>query len=148
MSFETACEVGTPSEQTKKQKRYVDLIVEANEERFAIELKVPRAGRVPETMYDFYADVSFVEALVRSGTADRGACVLVTDDKDFWSGRKIDGIYAPLRDDDRTLHGKYEKPTGAKDLSVVVEGEYDLQWEHLGNSVLLPKARFVLADVS
>lgn len=92
VQFEKVCKVATHGSQTKQQKRNLDLLIGEASNALSIELKVPLAGRVPETMYDFIADIAFVEAIINSGIATRGICLMVTDDPLFWSG-KAQGIY-------------------------------------------------------
>ena len=81
--FEVSCAVPSHARQTKRQKRNIDLLVTDGTIHLVIELKVPLSGRVPETMYDFFADVAFVEAVVGSGMADEGLCILLTSDQHF-----------------------------------------------------------------
>ena len=146
--FEVSCAVKSHSEQKRKQKRDIDLFVtdKTTSRHLAIELKVPLAGRVPETMYDFYTDVAFLEAVLRAGEADQGLCILLTYEKGFWLGRKLDGVYSYLRRP-HPLHGKIQKPTGNSDETVFVEGKYPLSWSDLGNPNLLSGGRFVVVDV-
>ena len=146
--FEVSCVVPSHARQTKRQKRNIDLLVTDGTMHLAIELKVPLSGRVPETMYDFFADVAFVEAVVGSGIADKGLCVLLTSDQHFWSGREIDGIYGPLRVQGCPLQGEYEKPTGERNTTVFVSREYYLSWSNLGNRHLLSNTgKFVVVAV-
>ena len=145
--FEITCNVGVHPRQTKKQKRDLDLIVSDGCTSLAIELKVPLAGRVPETMFDFYADVAFVEAVVKAELADDGFCILMTNDPLFWSGKNNEDIYRPLRVRDEQLHGVFNKPTGRCDQSVFVEGVYHPEWRALVNRLLLPDAKYVLLEI-
>lgn len=146
--FEVSCKVEPLSQShTKPQKRDIDLLVEAEGESLAIELKVPMAGRVPETMFDFYTDVAFIEAVVHKGIASRGACLIVTSDPGFWSGTQSQGIYEPMRVPDAVLHGLVGKPTGKRDTAVFVSGQYRPVWRDLGNRTLLTSGRYVLLDV-
>lgn len=146
--FEVSCAVPSHVRQTKRQKRDIDLLVTDGTMHLAIELKVPLSGRVPETMYDFFADVAFVEAVVDSGIADKGLCILLTSDHHFWSGRETDGIYGPLRVQGCPLQGEYEKPTGERNTTVFVSREYYLSWSNLGNRHLLSDTgKFVVVEV-
>ena len=146
--FEVSCAVPSHARQTKRQKRNIDLLVTDGTIHLVIELKVPLSGRVPETMYDFFADVAFVEAVVGSGMADEGLCILLTSDQHFWSGRETDGIYGPLRVQGCPLQGEYEKPTGERNTTVFVSQEYYLSWSNLGNRHLLSDTgKFVVVEV-
>ena len=65
-----------------------------------IELKFPRNGQIPETMYSFCKDISFLEQLVNAGF-DLGYFVALADDKNFYSGNKVDGIYGLFRNEQK-----------------------------------------------
>jgi hypothetical protein len=73
-------------ESSRRPKRELDVWVSDGTTRTAIELKVPLQGRVPETMYDFCADLEFVESIVRAREADCGYCLLVSNNRQFWEG--------------------------------------------------------------
>ena len=152
--FEVPCDVCKHQEQKKKQKRNIDLLVidQRKNERYAIELKVPFSGRVPETMYDFCADIAFIEAVTnkKKDCIGRGICILVTSDKLYWSGGKESGIYAPFRKNEYPLSGKIKKPTGLKkaDEWVYINGSYLLSWVGIGNRRLLPDGgKFLIVEV-
>ena len=144
--FEASCALPHDRRQTKRQKRDIDLIVSDGESRLAIELKVPLAGRVPETLFDFCADIAFMEKVVAHGYAERGLCIMVTSDSQYWSGRLADGIYEPFRTGG-VLHGTIIKPTGRRDTTVHIDGRYKLSWTDLGNRKLLPSGKFLIAEV-
>lgn len=147
--FEKVCsQLPSRPEQTKRQKRDLDLLVSRGAETLAIELKAPFSGRVPETMYDFYSDIAFIEALVQEGVADLGACLIITNDSAYWRGRELGGIYGPLRVPGSSLHGVIRKPTGRnKDETIMVCGEYYPVWQNIGNQEMLPGGRYVLLEV-
>jgi hypothetical protein len=135
---------------TRKPKQNLDLLVFDQGSAIGIELKVPLAGRVPETMYDFCADVEFVEGLTRLKFIDRGLCVLVTNNRQFWQSKPPTcDIYGFFRNADALLTGCITKPTGAKDSAVVVGGQYRLGtlWRDLGNHHLMERGRYLLVDV-
>ena len=146
--FEAIQNVPANARSTKKQKSNLDIMVEKNGEFVAIELKVPLAGRVPETMYDYCADISFIEAIVESGQAQTGYSVMMTNDTGYWSGNLTTGIYAPFRQSEFTLHGEIEKPTGAQKTKLFLGGEYNLHWKSVGNTNLMRGARFLSAEYS
>jgi hypothetical protein len=91
-----------------------------------IELKFPRNGQVPETMFSFCKDISFLEQLVNAGF-DSGYFVALADDKNFYSGNKVDGIYGLFRDE-QVITGAIVKPTGDKDTSVTINNTYIAKW--------------------
>lgn len=144
--FEQRCSVGQHVQHTKKQKRDIDLIISDGTDKVAIELKVPLAGRVPETMYDFYGDVAFLEAVVESGIATSALGILLTNDSHFWDGREVSGIYAPLRSN-KPLQGIYPKPTGGKNTTIHVAGTYRFVWRQLANQKMLRGGRYVCVVV-
>ena len=146
--FEASAIVPAHPQQTKRQKRDIDLLIDDGVRTCAIELKVPLAGRVPETMYDFFADIAFIESVVQQEIADQGLCILVTNNAQFWDGREQSGIYEPLRLSQSQLTGKYQKPTGSKESSVFIQGTYPLTWKPVIASELLPNAKFTRAVVA
>lgn len=148
VQFEKSCRnLASHPEHTKKQKRDIDLLVSDKHETLAIELKAPFAGRVPETMYDFFSDIAFMEAVVRSGIANRGVCLMLTNDQAYWNGPVTSGIYKPLRVRGSVLNGVIAKPTGKKDSAIVISGTYSLEWCNLGNSKLLPNGRYTFVEI-
>lgn len=146
--FEKVCRaLPNRPEHTKRQKRDLDLLVSRGNETLAMELKAPFSGRVPETMYDFYSDIAFVEAIVEQGIADRGVCLIVTNDNAYWSGREKGGIYEPLRNSGAAISGLIRKPTGRKDEAIVVSGNYVPVWRDIGNREMLPDGRYALLNI-
>lgn len=142
VQFEKTCKVDAHKHQTKRQKRYLDLLVGKPPNALAIELKVPLAGRVPETKYDFISDIAFIEAVIKSNIAQNGICLMVTNDSSFWSG-KATGIYTAFRSEG-SLNGFYEKPTGKVSSKVYLENQYELKWKTLNNTKLMKNARYLL----
>jgi hypothetical protein len=90
-----------------------------------IELKYPRNGQVPETMFSFCKDISFLEQLQSAGFHE-GLFVALADDPLFYSGQ-CRGIYDLFRGEGK-IHGMIQKPTGKKDSSVNVNGCYNSHW--------------------
>jgi hypothetical protein len=150
VQFERPFKIDTRANSTKRPKRELDIFVKRDGIKVAIELKTPLSGRVPETMYDFCADLQFIEQLVALEVADFGCCILVTNDRQFWhSDLRSEGIYGFFRRHGTLLTGTVAKPTGAKDSTVFLTGSYGLalSWRHLGNSNLLRDARYLLVSV-
>jgi hypothetical protein len=56
----------------------------------AIEIKYPRNGRIPETIFDYCKDIEFCELLCGAGFR-RGYALFVTSDSGFFAGRHTGG---------------------------------------------------------
>ncbi len=142
-----------PIGSTKKPKHNLDLLISRDGQSAAIELKVPLNGRHPETMYDFCADVEFVESIIADGKAEHGYCLMVTNDKAFWddSGRGST-IHDFFRKPGSVLNGIIHKPTGNdKGIeAVVMSGSYHVadMWRQIQENRLIAKGRYLLIEVS
>ena len=151
LSFEYPLKVPRHPSSTKRQKTNLDLFVERRGENTAIELKLPLSGRVPETMYDFCADISFLEMIVKHRKAKKGLAVMATNNSNFWSGHLEDGIYPYFRNS-KKLSGKIEKPTGDSKTTVFIEGNYVLKWKNVKNLLMLgdskpENSKFLVVEV-
>ncbi|NCE98851.1 hypothetical protein D1151_07040 [Emergencia sp. 1XD21-10] len=91
-------------------KHEIDIAVYNETEKYAIELKYPMNGQYPEQMYSFVKDIIFMEQLKDNGF-DATYSLMRVNDKNFYSGRKIDGIYAYFRGAE-VLQGTIKKPKG------------------------------------
>lgn len=112
-------------------KHEIDIVIFDDSERYAIELKYPLNGQYPEQMFSFVKDIKFMEEMKEAGF--RAAyCLTIVEDKNFYSGKKQDGIYAFFRGGER-VHGLICKPTGKKDEQLTVNGSYDICWRVCGN---------------
>jgi hypothetical protein len=110
------------------EKKEIDLAIFSNSKNdltCAIELKFPRNGQVPESMFSFCKDIAFLEQLVISGFKS-AYFIAVADDKLFYSG-KSQGIYSLFRDQ-KEITGIIQKPTGSKDSEVHISGSYIANW--------------------
>lgn len=107
-------------------KKEIDIVVYNNHEKFAIELKFPRNGQHPEQMYSFVKDIRFMEELKQNGF-NNTYCLTVVDDKNFYSGKKMDGIYAFFRAG-KMIGGTIDKPTGKDIQSITLSDEYKISW--------------------
>lgn len=117
------------------EKREIDIVVydpSTNELSYAIELKFPRNGQYPEQMFSFCKDIVFMEQVKKAGFA-RTYVVIFADDALFFQGRP-DGIYGYFRGHEM-LHGTIEKPTGAKDKTLYIEGSYQVSWLSVKNGM-------------
>ncbi len=93
----------------------------------AIELKYPRNGQFPESMFSFCKDIAFLEQLVVAGFQSAYFLTIV-EDRLFYSG-KGEGIYGFFRSG-RPITGNIPKPTGDKKGSeiVTIKGSYTATW--------------------
>lgn len=108
-------------------KHEIDIVVFNDKESYAVELKYPMNGQYPEQMYSFVKDIIFMEQLKDNGF-DATYCLTMVKNKNFYSGKKIDGIYAYFRGNEM-LCGTIEKPTGKFDESVALVKSYKIKWE-------------------
>jgi hypothetical protein len=92
---------------------------------YAIELKYPKNGQYPETMFNICKDIAFVEELKIVGFTQTAVLTLV-DDELFYAGSG-GGIYDYFRKN-KPLTGLINKPTGAKDSAVTIKGSYSVNW--------------------
>lgn len=109
-------------------KRELDIAVfskDKTELKYAIELKYPRNGQHPETMFSFCKDIAFIEELKIAGFSHAALFILV-DDHLFYSGSG-EGIYGFFRGG-KPVAGRIEKPTGLKNDHVTVKGSYIVSW--------------------
>jgi len=110
-------------------KKEIDICVFGESSRdCVIELKYPRNGQYPETMYGFCKDIRFLEQLVASGF-ESAYFIAAADDKNFYSGNPC-GIYGLFRDG-HPITGEITKPTGKKDTSVHIDGCYYAHWREI-----------------
>ena len=107
-------------------KHEIDIVVYNDSEKYAIELKYPLNGQYPEQMYSFIKDICFMEELKAFGFTGT-YCLTFVNDKNFYSGKKTDGIYAYFRNG-APICGNICKPTGAKEESLVLAAEYSVLW--------------------
>lgn len=91
----------------------------------AIELKYPRNGQVPESMFSFCKDIAFLEQLVSSGFQS-AYFFAMADDPLFYSGN-CSGIYGLFRGG-HPITGKIIKPTGSRDKEISIVGSYTASW--------------------
>jgi hypothetical protein len=116
-------------------KREIDISIFAPDIReldWAIELKFPRNGQVPEQMFSFCKDIAFVEELRSAGFADAGL-VILAEDPLFYRG-STDGIYGFFQGG-LPLSGPIQKPTGRRDEEVTLRGFYTVKWTAIAGSL-------------
>ena len=115
----------------KKEIDVVILSTDSEEHLCAIELKYPRNGQVPETMFSFCKDIAFLEQLVKSGFHS-AYFIAVAEHSHFHSNAgKKDGIYRFFRANE-SITGKINKPTGGSEIKettfVTIAGCYQVKW--------------------
>ena len=112
---------------TSFEKREIDIAVTSptGERLSALELKYPRNGQVPESMFSFCKDIAFLEQLVLSGFQS-AYFLAVADHKHFYAGAST-GIYGHFRNG-TPITGTIIKPTGSKDSMVTISGSYSAAW--------------------
>lgn len=110
------------------EKKEIDIAItsaETGTRLSAIELKYPRNGQVPESMFGFCKDIAFLEQLVASGFQS-AYFLAVVDHRHFYSGNSK-GIYGLFRSG-FPITGKITRPTGARDKDVHIRGTYTANW--------------------
>ena len=122
-------------------KHEIDIVVFNESEKYAIELKYPLNGQYPEQMYSFAKDIVFMEQLVEAGF-DGAYCVTLVNDKNFYLGKKTDGIYSCFRANG-SLCGVIAKPTGKSEDSLKIKKAYSIKWE--GNTAEL---KYYIVDIN
>ena len=122
-------------------KHEIDIVVFNDNEKYAIELKYPLNGQYPEQMYSFAKDIAFMEELIERGF-DGAYCVTLVNDKNFYSGKKTDGIYSYFRTN-AMLGGNIEKPTGKSEETIELKKSYSIKWE--GQTA---KMKYYIVDIN
>ncbi|UOR12819.1 hypothetical protein [Halobacillus amylolyticus] len=133
MKVEFERNIGFFNNEAKCVKSEIDIVIYSSDknEKYAIELKLPKNGQYPESMFNFIKDIQFMEQVKQMGFTNTYAVTYVQD-KLYYSGSKIDGIYAYFRNH-KALHGEVSKPTGQKDEILHIQGNYQIDWFNLGN---------------
>ena len=111
-------------------KKEIDLVVTDGSQHYAVELKCPRQGRHPETMFDVCKDLAFLEELVEAGFCG-GLFAIHVEDPLFYSRGSTDGIYAFFRSG-KLLTGAIDKPTGRSTSIAKLKGTYSVHWQECG----------------
>lgn len=121
--------------QQKLIKKELDIVIYnlLVDEKYAIELKFPKNGQYPESMFSFAKDIKFMEQ-IKAANFTHTYAITYVEDKLFYSGSNTTGIYSYFRSS-QPLHGEIIKPTGKKDEQFHINGSYQIHWEALnGNS--------------
>lgn len=118
----------------KLVKKEIDLVVGSLDrtQHVAVELKCPRNGRTPLTMFDACCDIQFLEELVDLGF-DGGVFGMHVNDPAFYLRKAAaTGIYSHFRAG-KTIEGtilrptKSQKNTGPSEASLA--GTYSVEWK-------------------
>ena len=117
---------------TKTIKHEMDIVIYNGSEKYAIELKYPQNGQYPEQMFSCIKDIKFMEELKEQGFKDT-YCLTLVSDKNFYSGKKKDGIYSFFRGQ-KLIQGTIIKPTGKKNEEILINNCYKVTW--IGNNNL------------
>ena len=110
----------------------MDIVIYNGSEKYAIELKYPQNGQYPEQMFSCIKDIKFMEELKEQGFKDT-YCLTLVSDKNFYSGKKKDGIYSFFRGQ-KLIQGTIIKPTGKKNEEILINNCYKVTW--IGNNNL------------
>ena len=92
-------------------------------------------------MYSFVKDIIFMEQLLNNGF-DATYCLTMVKDSKFYSGKRMDGIYAFFRGN-AILCGEVKKPTGNSEEIIEVSRKHSINWE--GNKNQL---KYYIVDVN
>ena len=123
------------------EKKEIDVsIFSPSVKHAAIELKYPRNGQVPETMFSFCKDILFLEQLIKAGF-EKAYFLAVVEHSHFYAGNSA-GIYGLFRDG-KVITGEIVKPTGSKDHNLNIAGEYTANW-----IPLFDKTKYCLTEVN
>lgn len=107
-------------------KKEIDISIYSESDLSCVmELKYPRNGQVPESMFSFCKDIAFLEQLLFLGFKS-AYFIAVAEHEHFYSGNSKE-IYGYFRNE-IPITGEVVKPTGKKDDSVIVTGEYIAKW--------------------
>lgn len=135
----------------KIRKKEIDIVIFQEETEgvknliTSIELKYPRNGQVPESMYSFIKDIRFLEGLTKRGDHnenyfEEGYFICLVDDLLFYEVKsKKEGIYKYFRNENYQvkIQKTTRKPTGVNkklsDFNIELDKEYNEKWEPVEN---------------
>ena len=114
-------------------KKEIDIVIYKPDfsEKYAIELKYPKNGQYPETMFSFIKDISFMEQ-VKSYLGFTNTYVLtIVTDKKFYEGSYPSDIYKFFRGKKTIpIADKIQKPTGQKNEVISIKNSYLIDWKN------------------
>ncbi|OSB19397.1 hypothetical protein B2H94_09960 [Clostridium sporogenes] len=118
-------------EDTRKKEMDIVIYNKNKTEKYVIELKYPRNGQYPESMFSFIKDIEFCEQLIQHGF-NGSVCFALVDDKLFYSGKYKDDIYKYFRGE-KKVNGTIKKPTGKEKHFVNIKGLYGIKWHQVNS---------------
>ena len=127
-------------------KKEIDIVVRSRttpERRWAIELKFPRNGQVPEQMFAACKDLQFLEQLCDKIGFEGGWFAMLTDDPLFYRGPLPGPDVYPFFRAGAPIQGAIKKPTGTEPGTVSLRGTYNVNWLDSGGA-----RRLALIEVS
>lgn len=116
-------------------KKEIDIVIYKPDfsEKYAIELKFPKNGQYPETMFSFIKDICFMEQVKRNLKFTYTFTVVLVTDKNFYEGSYPSEIYKYFRGENRNIiTNLIRKPTGKKDEVINISGTYSIDWKTIG----------------
>jgi hypothetical protein len=113
-------------------KKEIDIVIFNDEEKYCIELKYPKNGQYPESMYSFLKDIKFCEELAELGF-DATFSLVYVEDKLFYEGLNDEGIYKYFRKN-TLIQNEIRKPTGNTNEYIKFKRSYTIDWKICGNS--------------
>jgi hypothetical protein len=115
---------------TTTVKKEIDITVYDKNEKFAIELKFPRNGAYPKSMFQFVEDIRFIEQLNKNGFTG-GCAVVLVDDMNFCSNQGLGttGIYSYFRSNN-PITGIINNPNqNVGQAPLTINGSYNVIWK-------------------
>lgn len=113
-------------------KKEIDLVIYNFDktEKYGIELKHPKNGQYPETMFSFIKDIKFMEQVKEVLNFNKTFVFTLVCDKNFYRGNCPNRIYKFFRSQE-IITGTISKPTGKKDEVLDIKGHYKIDWKTL-----------------
>lgn len=123
-------------------KKYIDIVIYNEKEKYAIELKFPRNGQYPRQMQSFIKDIRFTEQLKESGFTQT-YCLTIVDDKNYYTERhrqnnNIHQIYNYFRKDNFDI--SIPKNNDYMELNK----EYTTRWSDVIN---IPNTKYYIIEI-
>lgn len=107
-------------------KKEIDILVEKDDVRFAIEVKNPKNGQYPMQMKSFIKDIAFIEELVKYKIVDFGFTLTVVDDSLFYSNKGTKGQNFKLTQPYNYFRGS--APIDNSNSYFPINGQYQVNW--------------------
>lgn len=116
-------------------KREMDLYVQDGQNKYLIELKMPKLGSgTPNEMYKAIEDVRFAEDLKSAGFT-QCYCVLLTNDVRFWQAKRVSGVLDSIFNRHPVTFTSIDAATLqtflGKRSSIQLSGNHSAHWQEL-----------------